>query len=156
VGGANRRKALSRVQRQQEHVANQRHDVLHKLSTSLVQEYDLIAVESLRVKNMVKNRHLSKSILDSGWSTFRQFLTYKAVSAGREVIAVKPAYTSKCCSNCGMLFQDFDLSTRWVDCACGLSLDRDHNAAINILNRALMQDGWDASVNDNVAPLPTP
>jgi len=155
-GGKNRRKALLRVQRQQEHVANQRHDVLHKLSTSLVQEYDLIAVESLRVKNMVKNRRLSKSILDSGWGIFRQFLTYKAVSAGREVIAVKPAYTSKCCSNCGIMFQNFDLSTRWVDCGCGLSLDRDHNAAINILNRALMQNGWDASVNDNVAPLPTP
>ncbi len=94
-GSKNRRKALLRVQRQQEHIANQRGDVLHKLSTSLVQAYDLIAVESLRIKNMVKNRHLSKSILDSGWSTFRQFLTYKAVSAGREVIAVKPAYTSK-------------------------------------------------------------
>jgi len=145
-GSKNRRKALLRVQRQQEHVANQRGDVLHKLSTSLVQAYDLIAVESLRIKNMVKNRHLSKSILDSGWSTFRQFLTYKAVSAGREVIAVNPAYTSKCCSNCGVLFQDFDLSTRWVDCACGLSLDRDHNAAINILAKA----GWDTSANANV------
>ncbi len=145
-GSKNRRKALLRVQRQQEHVANQRGDVLHKLSTSLVQEYDLIAVESLRIKNMVKNRHLSKSILDSGWGIFRQFLTYKAVSAGREVIAVKPAYTSKCCSNCGVLFQDFDLSTRWVDCACGLSLDRDHNAAINILAKA----GWDTSANANV------
>jgi len=65
----------------------------------------------------------------------------KAVSAGCEVITVKPAYTSKCCSNCGMLFQDFDLSTHWVDCDCGLALDCDHNAAINILNRALMQDG---------------
>jgi len=145
-GSKNRRKALLRVQRQQEHVANQRGDVLHKLSTSLVQAYDLIAVESLRIKNMVKNRHLSKSILDSGWSTFRQFLTYKAVSAGREIAFVNPAYTSKCCSNCGVLFQDFDLSTRWVDCACGLSLDRDHNAAINILAKA----GWDTSANANV------
>jgi len=103
-GGKNRRKALLRVQRQQEHVANQRHDVLHKLSTSLVQEYDLIALEDLRIRNMTRNRHLSKSILDSGWGIFRQFLTYKAVSAGREVIAVKPAYTSKCCSNCGIMF----------------------------------------------------
>jgi len=54
------------------------------------------------------------------------------------------------------MFQNFDLSTRWVDCACGLTLDRDHNAAINILQRALMQDGWDTSVTDNAAPLPNP
>ncbi|MGQ9851666.1 MAG: zinc ribbon domain-containing protein, partial [Aggregatilineaceae bacterium] len=63
-----------------------------------------------------------------------------------------PAYTSRCCSECGMEFQDFDLSTRWVTCACGLSLDRDHNAARNILRRA----GWDTPVPDNVAPLPAP
>ena len=150
-GSKNRRKALLRVQRQQEHVANQRRDVLHKLSTALVQEYDGIALEDLRVKNMVKNRHLSKSILDSGWGMFRQFLTYKAASAGRVVIAVNPAYTSQTCSNsnCGRMFQNFDLSTRWVNCACGLSLDRDHNAAINILSRA----GLDKSVNGNVVPL---
>ena len=79
----------------------------------------------------------------------RQFLTYKAVSAGREVVAVNPAYTSQCCSNCGAVFQNFDLSTRWVDCDCGLSLDRDHNAAKNILSRS----GWDTPVNDNAAPL---
>lgn len=149
-GSKNRRKALQRVQRQHEHIAHQRKDVLHKLSTELVQQNDLIALEALRVKNMVRNPHLSKSIMDSGWSTFRQFLTYKAESAGREVIAVDPAYTSKCCSSCGAVFQDFDLSTRWVSCACGLSLDRDHNAAINILKKA----GWDTSVNVNVAPLP--
>ena len=155
-GSKNRRKALLRVQRQQEHVANQRRDYAHKLSHGLVKDFDLIALEDLRIRNMTRNRHLSKSILDSGWGIFRQFLTYKAVSAGREVIAVKPAYTSKCCSNCGIMFQNFDLSTRWVDCGCGLSLDRDHNAAINILQRALVQNGWDASVNDNVVPLPTP
>jgi len=106
----------------------------------------------LRVNNMVRNKHLSKSILDSGWAAFRQYLTYKAENAGREIVFVDPAYTSKCCSNCGTPFQDFKLSTRWVVCACGLSLDRDYNAAINILNRA----GWDTSVQHNVAPLPAP
>jgi len=148
-GSKNRRKALLRVQRQHEHIANQRKDFLHKLSTELLRENDGIVLEALRVKNMVRNRHLSKSIMDSGWSTFRQFLAYKAASAGREMIAIDPAYTSKCCSNCGAMFENFDLSTRWVMCACGLSLNRDHNAAINILNKT----GWDTSVNANVAPL---
>jgi len=151
-GSNNRRRALLAVQRQQEHIANQRHDFLHKLSTDLVRRYDRIALEDLRVRNMVRNRHLSKSILDSGWSAFRQYLTYKAESAGREVAFVDPAYTSQCCSECGSVFQDFDLSTRWVICACGLSLDRDHNAALNILRRA----GWDTPVPDNVAPLFAP
>lgn len=151
-GGKNRRKALRRVQRLQEHTANQRRDYAHKLARQLVNACDLIALEDLQITNMVRNRHLSKSILDSGWYLFRQLLTYKAENAGREMVLVNPAYTSKCCSNCGAIFQDFDLSTRWVECACGLSLDRDHNAAINILNRA----GRDTSVQRNVDPLPTP
>lgn len=145
-GGANRRQALLRVQRWHGHIANQRGDVLHKLSTALVQDYDGIALEDLRVRNLVRNHHLSKSILDSGWSMFRQFLTYKAESAGRVVAFVNPAYTSKTCSCCGEMFRDFDLSTRWVDCGCGLSRDRDHNAAINILAKA----GWDTSANAHV------
>lgn len=149
-GSKNRCKALLRVQRQHEQIANQRKDFLHKLSTDLVRQNDGIALEALRVKNMVRNTRLSKSILDSGWSIFRQCLTYKAASAGREVVVVEPAYTSKCCSRCGSIFQDFDLSTRWVECGCGLSLDRDHNAAINILKKA----GWDTSVSVNAAPLP--
>lgn len=145
-GSHNRRKTLRAVQRQQEHVANQRKDFLHKLSADLVRGFDQIALEDLRVRNMVRNHHLSKSILDSGWYAFRQYLTYKAENAGREMAFVDPAYTSKCCSSCGVMFQDFDLSTRWVTCDCGLSLDRDHNAALNILSRA----GWDTLVPDNV------
>lgn len=137
------------MQRQQAHVAAQRADFLHKLSAELVRQHDQIALEDLRVRNMVRNHHLSKSILDSGWATFRQYLTYKAESAGRKVAFVDPAYTSRCCSECGVVFQDFDLSTRWVTCACGMSLDRDHNAALNILRRA----GWDTPVPENVAPL---
>ncbi|WP_119071423.1 RNA-guided endonuclease InsQ/TnpB family protein [Aggregatilinea lenta] len=151
-GSQNRRKALRAVQRQQAHVAAQRADYLHKLSAYLVRNFDCIALEDLRVNNMVRNHPLSKSILDSGWSAFRQYLTYKAESAGREIAFVDPAYTSKCCSACGAAFQDFDLSTRWVECDCGLSLDRDHNAALNILSRA----GWDTSVPENVTPLFAP
>jgi putative transposase len=145
-GSNNRRKALKAVQRQHEHVASQRRDFLHKLSTDLVRNYDGIALEDLSVRNMVRNQHLSKSILDSGWSMFRQFLTYKAENAGREIAFVDPRYTSKTCSNCGAIFEHFDLSIRWVECDCGLSLDRDHNAAINVLKRT----GWDTAVLHNV------
>jgi putative transposase len=148
-GSKNRRKALRRVQHQHEHVANQRADFLNKLVYTLVQQYDGIAVEDLRIQNMVHNHHLSKSILDSGWGYFRERLTHKAANAGRQVAFVNPAYTSKACSCCGAIFEHLTLSDRWVECACGLSLDRDHNAALNVLSRA----GWDASVSRNVVPL---
>jgi putative transposase len=150
-GSKNRWKAKRQVQRWHEHVANQRRDFAHKLSTELVQQYDGIALEDLRVGNMVRNKHLSKSILDSGWSMFRQFLTYKAASAGRVTAFVDPAYTSKTCSRCGALFEHLTLSERWGECDCGLNMDRDHNAAVNILRRT----GWDTPMSDNVAPLPT-
>ncbi len=156
-GGKNRRKALLlellvRVQRQQEQVANQRKDNLHQLSTHLVEHDDLIALEDLQVRNRVRNQHLSKSILESGCEPsvrriFKQYLTYKAGSAGREVVLVDPAYTSIICSNCGAIFAGLTLKDRWVECACGLLLARDHNAAKNILYRARS----DGSVQPNVA-----
>jgi putative transposase len=145
-GGCNRRKALLKVQRQHAHVAQQRRDFAHKLSFMLVKHFDRIGMEDLRITNMVRNKHLSKSILDAGWAMFTQLLTSKAESAGREVMFVNPAYTSKSCSDCGALFKGLTLADRWVECSCGLSLDRDHNAAINILKRT----GWDASAGANV------
>ena len=144
-GGKNQRKALKRVQRQHMHVANQRGDYLHKLSTKLVQTCDGVALEDLATRNMVKNPHLSKSILDSGWTIFKQYLLYKAGSAGREIRFVNPAYTSQTCPQCRAI-EKIDLSVRWIDCPCGLSLDRDHRAALNIL----MQAGWDTPVIANV------
>jgi putative transposase len=145
-GGRNRREALLKVQRQHGHIANQRWDVMHKLTFTLVQTYDAIGMEKLKIKNMVRNKHLGKSILDAGWGLFKQLLTSKAESAGREVMFVNPAHTSRTCSNCGTPFVKFNLSVRWVECPCGLSLDRDHNAAINILKKT----GWDASAGANV------
>src|SRR5262249_38052215 len=139
--------------RQHEHIRNQRADFAHKVSYSLVQNYDLIVCEDLKITNLIRNPHLSKSILDVGWGLFKQLLTNKAVDAGRQTVLVDPAYTSKSCSSCGATFENQTLSDRWIECVCGLSLSRDHNAAINILNRAL--DRWDAPVNDNVTPLPT-
>jgi putative transposase len=148
-GSKNRRKKLLAVQRQHEHVASQRRDYLNKLAYALTQHYDGIAVEDLRISNMVRNRRLSKSILDSGWGYFKERLTHKAASAGRELVFVDPAYTSKCCSGCGAIFEHLTLSDRWVNCDCGLSMDRDHNAALNILSRSR----WDTPVQHNVAPL---
>jgi putative transposase len=154
-GSKNRRKALRQVQRLQEHTKNQRQDLLNKIAHDYTQRYDLIALEDLRITNLVRNRHLSKSILDQGWGYFRQRMTAKAANAGRQIVLVDPAYTSKTCSCCGQRFQAFDLSTRWVTCDCGLSLARDHNAAINILKRATdllvgATTGSDGSVQHNV------
>ena len=135
-GGSNRRKAVGALARHAEHIANRRKDFLNKIVCQLVNENDRIAIEDLRVGHLARNHSLSKSLLDAGWGYFRMQLEGKAAYAGRTVAAVDPAYTSKSCSNCGQVFQDFDLSTRWVECACGLSLDRDHNAALNIVKRA--------------------
>jgi putative transposase len=150
-GSENRDKGLLRVQRQQEHVSRQREDFLHKLSNALIRNYDAIALEDLRIRNLVKNSHLSKSILDSGWSMFRQFLTYKAASAGRVIAVVNPAYTSQDCSICGYRNTALTLVDReWTCPNCGTPHDRDVNAALNILKLA----GWDAPVPLNVDPLP--
>jgi putative transposase len=136
-GGASRREAVRHLQRHHEHVTNQRRDFLNKVARRLLADYDLIALEALRLPNLVRNRHLSKSILDAGWGYLAQHLTSKAASAGRAVCLVDPAYTSQECSGCGHRFQGLTLKDRWVSCAvCGLSLDRDHNAARNILRRA--------------------
>ncbi|MGA7496614.1 MAG: transposase, partial [Isosphaeraceae bacterium] len=75
------------------------------------------------------------SILDAGWSYLVSRLAHKAESAGREVVKVDPAYTSKTCSGCGARFEHLTLWDRWVECDCGVSLDRDHNAAINVFQR---------------------
>jgi putative transposase len=136
LGGANRCKAVRALQRRHERIANRRKDFLYKLAHKLVSRYDRIALEDLDVSAMVHNPRLSKSILDAGWSTLVVHLTRKAAEAGRVVFLVSPAYTSKTCSQCGALFEQLTLADRWVRCDCGLSLDRDHNAALNILYRA--------------------
>ncbi len=90
---------------------------------------------------MLRNHRLAKSIGDAGWAAFLSILAYKAACAGREVIAVNPAFTSQMCSGCGVLVQK-GLSVRWHDCPeCGASLHRDHNAALNILTRGMKQSG---------------
>lgn len=131
-GGNNRLKAVRMLQTRYGHITNQRADFIKKLVCRLVKRYDCIAIEDLRIANMIKNRHLSKSIMDSGWGHFRQQLFSKAEYAGRTIVAVPPAYTSKTCSQCGALFANLTLADRWVRCNCGLSMDRDENAAKNL------------------------
>ncbi|MCX6054260.1 MAG: transposase [Chloroflexi bacterium] len=97
----------------------------------------MIAIEDLRITNRIKNHNLARSILDGGWGYFAQRLSDKAVEAGREIVRVNPANTSKTCSGCGTVFENFDLSVRWIKCNYGLSMNNDINAAINILKRAL-------------------
>jgi putative transposase len=144
LGGSNRRKAVRRLQRLMVHVANARKDFLNKLANELIGRFDRVVLEDLRVAAMARGR-FARSILDAGWSYLVSHLTHKAESAGREVVLVDPAYTSKACSGCGVLFERLSLSDRWVKCGCGVSLDRDHNAARNILNRGLGQGPWASS-----------
>lgn len=136
-GSRNREKARIKVAKLHTKVRNQRKDFLHKESRKLVNSHCLIAVEDLNVKGMVKNHHLAKSISDAGWSEFLAMLCYKAEEAGSRVIKVNPSGTSQDCSNCGTTVPK-ELSVRVHRCpSCGLVLDRDINAARNILKKAL-------------------
>jgi putative transposase len=141
LGRSNRRQAVRLLQRLLLKVANTRKDFLNKLADDLIQRFDRIVLEDLRVAIMARGR-FALSILDAGWSYLVSRLAHKAESAGRDVIVVDPAYTSKTCSGCGVLFEHLSLSDRWVSCGCGTSLDRDHNAALNILKRGLGQGLW--------------
>ena len=128
-----RRKAVVLLAKAHQHIARQRRDFHHKEARKLLQAYDVIYHEDLRVANMVRNHQLAKSIADAGWSAFLSILTFKAASAGKRVVAVNPAFTSQMCSGCGVMVTK-GLSVRWHLCpACGTSLHRDHNAALNIL-----------------------
>jgi putative transposase len=132
----NRKKQVIIVAKVHRRISNQRKDFAHKTSRKLVNEYDHIVFEDLQVQNMVKNHHLAKSISDAGWSQLINFTKTKAEYAGKIVELVNPRNTSQNCSGCHNLVPK-DLSVRVHSCPfCGLVLDRDHNAAINILRRS--------------------
>jgi putative transposase len=132
-----RRKANKVLSRIHERIRNRRHNFVHQFARRLVNEYGLIAVEKLNVKGMVKNHCLARSISDAAWSQFRSILTQKAESAVRRIVEVNPAYTSQMCSRCGNIAKK-PLKERWHYCPiCSLSLDRDTNAAFNILQSAV-------------------
>jgi putative transposase len=125
-----RRKAVAHIH---ERIANRRRNFAHQESRKLVNRFGIIVFENLNIRGMLKNHCLAKSIADAAWSQRVQFTTYKAANAGRCAAQVNPCNTSKMCSRCGELVEK-DLSVRIHSCpGCGLTLDRDHSAAINIL-----------------------
>jgi putative transposase len=131
-GSHQRRVARMAVARVHEKVTNQRKDFLHKVANHYVDNFKYIAVEDLKISNMIRNRHLARSIADASWNQFFQMLSYKAESAGRVLVKVDPKGTSQRCSGCGELVPK-RLSERIHCCPhCGLVLDRDENAALNI------------------------
>ena len=139
-GSNNFRKARVKLSRIHLKISRQRKDHAIKLARCVVRSNDLIVYEDLRVRNMVKNHCLAKSISDAGWYQFRVWLEYFGKVFGRATVAVNPAYTSQECSSCGAIVKK-SLSTRTHVCQCGCVLDRDENAAINILNKGLSTVG---------------
>jgi putative transposase len=138
-GSANRAKAAAKVTRAHRKVRSARRDFLHRASTRLVRENDIIVIEDLNVSGMVRNRRLARAISDCGWGEFRRQLAYKCERAGRKLVVIDRWYpSSKTCSACGHLLAGLSLSTRhWTCPSCRARHDRDINAAKNILAAGL-------------------
>lgn len=148
-GSANRKKAKLKVARLHAKIADTRKDFLHKLSTRLVNENQVIAIETLAVSNMQKNRCLAKSISDAGWSEFVRQLEYKSRWYGRELVGIDRWYpSSKRCSDCGHTVKAMPLNVReWTCPECGSIHDRDINAARNVLAAGLAVSALGESVS---------
>ena len=138
-GSANRKKAKLKVAKLHAKITDSRKDFLHKLSTRLINENQVIAIETLAVSNMQKNHNLAKSIADASWSEFVRQLEYKSLWYGRELVGIDRWYpSSKRCSDCGHTVKKMPLSVReWTCPECGTIHDRDINAARNILAAGL-------------------
>ena len=138
-GSANRKKAKAKLAKLHARIAAIRSDALHQLTTSLARRFHTIGIEDLNVRGMVKNRRLSRSIADMGFFKFRRQLEYKAAMRGGQVVVADRFYpSSKTCSGCGHKLESLPLSVRnWACPICGISHDRDVNAAINLKNMAV-------------------
>ena len=139
-GSKNRAKARLKVARLHEKISNQRLDFLHKKSFETVRDNQVIVLEDLKVKNMVKNHKLAKAISEVSWGKFREMIEYKAEWYGREVVIAPSNYaSSQLCSDCGnKSSQTKDLGCRTYVCPeCGLEIDRDYNASLNLLKLAM-------------------
>lgn len=177
-GSKRRRKAAQRVGKTHRHIRNQRKDFHHKEARKLVTQYQTIVFEKLAPSKMSKRPKpkydettgqylangasakagLNKSILEAGWGQFQQMCVNKAECAGSRVLFVSPKYTSQMCSGCGAIVQK-ELEERWHSCSCGCSLDRDHNAAKNILQlglQALETESRARTERSGDAPLRSP
>ena len=138
-GSKSRDRARIKVARIYEKITNSRNDMQHKVSLSLIKKYDMIALEDLNVKGMIKNHCLAKAISDSSWSSFVTKLTYKAQWYGKTVIKIDRFFpSSKTCSDCGHIKESLSLDERVWTCVCGSKHDRDVNASKNILKRGLV------------------
>jgi len=139
-GSKNRKKVCQQLQKLWEHIDNQKKDFFHKTTTWLVNNSKFIGVEGLNIKSMASNKknkyYNHRNILDSSWGMFLQMLKFKAESADIKYVEVDPKNTSKMCSDCKSI-KPMPTNIRTYICKCGLHLDRDYNAAINILNKAL-------------------
>lgn len=135
----NRLKAKIKVAKQHEKIVNIRNDFLHKVSRHYINNYDAIILENLKINTMVHNRYLSKSIHDASWNKFRQFLTYKAESAGKLLVFVEPRGTTQRCNQCGNSVKK-ELWHRIHKCSnCNLEMERDYNSALEIKKLGLQQ-----------------
>ncbi len=143
-GSTNRIKSRMKLGKIHLKISRQRKDHAVKLARCVIRSNDLVAYEDLRVRNMVKNHCLAKSISDAGWYQFRAWLETFGRVFGRVTVAVKPRLTSQECSNCGVVVKK-SLSTRTHACQCGCVLDRDHNAALNILTKGIATVGHTGS-----------
>jgi len=133
-----RKKAVKKVSHIYERLGNLRDNFAHQLSRQIVNDYGIICLEDIDIKNLIEKKpYMAKSVLDVSWNRFRTYVAYKAESAGRKVVLVNPAYTSQMCSGCGTIVKK-DLSERIHNCPrCGLVMDRDLNASKNILRLGL-------------------
>lgn len=155
-GSCNGKKAKKVVAKLYCKISNQRSDFHHKVSRKIVNTCGFIAVEDLNIKGMIKNRHLSKSISDAGWGQFLNYLTYKAEEAGCRVEKVAPHYTSIMCSKCGNSVPK-TLTDRIHSCPfCNVVLDRDHNAAQNILLKSTAGTAGSNAWGEAVYQCPSP
>ena len=146
-GSANRAKARKKVARVHARITDRRQDFLHKLTTRLVRENQVVVIEDLSVRNLVKNGKLARAISDASWTELRTMLEYKASWYGRELVAIDRFFpSSKLCSTCGKLQEKLPLNVRTWTCECGVIHDRDVNAAINIKAAGLAVSAWGAGV----------
>ncbi|RKU22989.1 transposase [Candidatus Poribacteria bacterium] len=150
-GSVRRRKQNTILAKHHEHVANQRRDFHYKTAHRLFSQYDAVVIEGLTIDNMKRNHYLAKSISDAGWGHFRLALSCKAENAGKHLLKVAPHGTSQICSGCGSVVRK-TLAIRTHQCDCGTTLDRDHNAAINILGAATALRGGAEVTNSPEKP----